>query len=237
MSAAPASGGTEPALPPLLTGARAPRPFEAAQERAREGAEAGLLLWDSGDALEAALVLVPEVPLADAMAMLPVAGIALQNALGALGPPELPVHLEWEGGVRVNGARCGEARLAVSGREPDAVPDWLVLGLAVPFRWGRDAPGETPSETVLLEEGCGELGPVALLEAWARHLMLWISRWTDEGPAPVHSEWTALSWEKGRTIELRGRVGTFLGLDERLGALVRGETTALVPLTELLDPT
>ena len=138
--------------------------------------------------------------------------------------------------MRVNGARCGAVRVATDARDPDAEPLWLVLGLTVPFARDAEAPGETPDETVLHEEGCGDVAPVALLEAWARHALLWISRWEDEGAAPLHREWEALSWEKGRTLRLRGRTGTFLGLDEGLGALIRGEGTALIPLTDLLDP-
>ena len=225
-----------PTLPPLFDGRRVRHPFAEAQRKAAAGAEAGLLLWDAGNALDAGLVLIPEVPLRDAMAMLPVGAIGLQNALGAIGPPELPIHLEWEGAIRINGARCGAVRLATDARDPKAVPNWLVLGLTMPFEREDEAPGRTPDDTVLMEEGCGDVTPVALLEAWARHTLLWINRWDEEGAAPLHREWTDLSWEKGRTLSLRGRTGTFLGLDERLGALIRGGTTALVPLTELLEP-
>ena len=68
--------------------------------------------------LMAAMVMAPEVPLEDAMAMLPTCGVGFQNALGALAPPEVAVHLEWAGGLRINGASCGRMRVAAGGNDP-----------------------------------------------------------------------------------------------------------------------
>ena len=63
------------------------------------------------------------------MAALPACAVGFQNALGALAPPEVAVHLDWAGGVRVNGAHCGRLRAAADTRDPLAVPGWLVVGL------------------------------------------------------------------------------------------------------------
>lgn len=222
-------------LPPLFDGRPASDPYREARRRAATGADAGLLLHDGGDAARAALVLIPEVPLAEAAAMLPAGQLGLHDALGAVGPPELPLHLEWEGHLRVNGARCGHVSLAADTEEPGAVPNWLVLAIDVPFRWAETDPGTRPDTTVLHEEGCGDLSPAMLTEAWARHVLHWINRWEEDGAAPLHAEWERLSHEKGRTLTLRGRTGTFLGIDERMGALIRGSDTALIPLTELVE--
>ena len=76
---------TTPTFPPLLSGlsvSGATDPFDAAQAQAAMGCESGLIVYNlAASDLRAALVLVPEVPLADAMAMLPACGVGFQNAL------------------------------------------------------------------------------------------------------------------------------------------------------------
>ena len=72
------------------------------------GCDAGLVIFDlAADRLRAAIVFAPDLTLADAAVILPVCGVGLQNAIGALGPPEVSVHLGWDGTVYVNGGRCG----------------------------------------------------------------------------------------------------------------------------------
>ena len=99
-------------FPPLMTGmaieGRDSDPFDTAIAQATLGVDAGLIVYNlEADRARATLVLAPDVALTQAMAMLPVAGIGFQNALGALAPPEVAVHLEWNGRIRVNGAKCG----------------------------------------------------------------------------------------------------------------------------------
>ncbi|MCT8159253.1 DUF4444 domain-containing protein [Pseudoruegeria sp. SHC-113] len=219
-------------------------PFERACAQAALGCDAGLVAYNIGaDTIRAALVLAPEVPLRAAMAMLPTCGLGLQNALGALAPPEVAVHLEWSGGVRVNGALCGGLRVAASTQEPDQVPDWLVVGLSL--AWlppDPDAPGITPDATGLVAEGCGEVDPGQLLESWARHTLVWINRLEDGGAAALHTDWRGLAHGLGEEISqpwqgehLRG---SFLGVDENFGMLLRqGSETRLLPLTGLLEET
>ncbi|WP_104019361.1 biotin/lipoate--protein ligase family protein [Roseovarius nitratireducens] len=231
-----------PSFPPLMSGLAvtgAISPFDKARAMAALGCDAGLIVHNVTDRqLAAALVMAPEVPLAQAMAMLPACGIGFQNALGALAPPEVAVHLEWSGGIRVNGARCGRLRVAAGGTDPAALPGWLVVGLDVPITPGTDHPGETPDETALLEEGCAELDPLMLLEAWARHTLVWITRWEDEGPRPLHAEWRGLAWGMGEAVTLDGLTGTWVGVDEDFGMLMReGDITHLIPLTSLLEVT
>ena len=100
--------------------------------------------------------------------------------------------------------------------------------------------GETPDETSLFQEGCGDVGPVQLLESWARHTLVWIHLWSDDGPAPLHAEWTGMSYGIGHgiTTDVSGDTvtGKFLGTDEDFGMLIRTDgATVLKPLTELLE--
>lgn len=225
-------------FPPLMSGERATGDaFEHAARRATMGCDAGLVAYGLGpEAVEATMVFAPEVPLARAMAMLPLCGVGLQNALGVLAPPEVAVHLDWDGGVRVNGAACGGFRAMASTNAPDAVPDWLTVGFRVKLIPQSDRPGETPDETDLYSEGCSEITPDALVETWARHTLSWIARWEDEGNRALHAEWRGLAHGIGDEVTQNGLTGTFMGVDEDFGMLIRdGETTRLVPLTTLLE--
>ena len=123
--------------------------------------------------------------------------------------------------------------------DPEAVPDWLVIGVEMRWRLAHE-PGLTPERTTLAEEGCAELRPARLLEAWARHGLSWIHRWGEEGAAPLHAAWRGLLpalggpvavGHDGTTLE-----GTFVGLDERFGMLLRtGSATRLIPLSSRLE--
>lgn len=228
-----------PGFPPLLTGVAvsgAEDPFDTAQAMAALGCDGGTVVHNvQADRLRAAMVFAPEVPLADAMAMLPVCGVGFQNALGALAPPEVAVHLDWDGRIRVNGARCGRLRVAASDADPVQVPDWLVVGLDLPLLRTGDDPGLSPEVTALYDEGCADVDPVLLLESWARHSLLWINRWSEEGNAALHGEWMGLVQGVGEPFENNEIRGTFLGVDDRFGMLIRdSETTHLVPLSRLL---
>lgn len=225
-------------FPPLMTGEAAgpgQDPFDLACQRAELGVDAGLVVYELGtDVLRAALVLAPEVPLAKAMAMLPVCGVGFQNALGALAPPEVAVHLDWNGALRINGARCGRLRIAASTDDPDTQPDWLVVALDLPL-WPEGDGGETPDETALYAEGCADVAAPRLLESWARHCLHWINRWDEGELETIHGEWRGLAHGMGEARTEAGRSGTFLGVDEDFGMLLRDETTThLIPLTTVL---
>ncbi|MEQ6250700.1 DUF4444 domain-containing protein [Sulfitobacter sp. HNIBRBA3233] len=230
-------------FPPLMSGeAVAGDAIAAACARAAEGVNAGLITYRlAGAEMEAALVFAPEVPLTRAVAMLPLCGVGFQNALGALSPPEIAVQLDWDGRIRINGASCGAFRMVASTTDPDAVPDWLVVGFTLPL-YPADDPdmantGATPDQTALYAEGCAEVSPPALVESWARHTLHWINRWEDLGPKSLHAEWRGLVFDLESEVTLQGQSGTFIGVDEDFGMLLRaGETTRLIPLTTLLEP-
>ncbi|MEO0362049.1 MAG: biotin/lipoate--protein ligase family protein, partial [Pseudomonadota bacterium] len=113
-----AAAASSLSLPPLMRAEAAPAgadPLHVAAARAEDGCDPGLILHnDGGERLSAALVLAPEAPLEDAMAMVFAASLGLSDAIGALGPPETAFHFVWPGGFRLNGAACGEARAAAS---------------------------------------------------------------------------------------------------------------------------
>ena len=233
---------TDPLVfPPMMSGhavSGVSDAFATAQAKAAMGCDAGLIVYNLGaNSLSAALVFAPEVSLSRAMSMLPTCEVGFQNALGALAPPEVAVHLEWGGGIRVNGARCGTFRVAASDPNVDEVPDWLVVGFTLPLWPESDRPGDTPDATALYAEGCVDVEAPRLLEAWARHTLNWINRWEQDGPRSLHEEWRGLAYAMGEEVSQNGLTGTFMGVDENFGMLLRDDegTTHLIPLSSLLE--
>ena len=227
-------------FPPLMSGHPVTGdedPFLTASMKATAGCDAGLIVYNlATDTLKAALVFAPEVPLAEAMAMLPVCAVGFQNALGALAPPEVAVHLEWGGGLRINGALCGRMRAAASTPNPTEIPDWLVVGFELPLWPASEDMGHTPDQTALYAEGCADVEAPLLVEGWARHTLNWINRWEEEGTKPLHAEWRGLAHGMGEETAQRDLVGVFLGVDEQFGMLLRDhQTTHLFPLHTLLE--
>ncbi|MEM6481526.1 MAG: biotin/lipoate--protein ligase family protein [Pseudomonadota bacterium] len=99
-------------------------PFEKARIEAARGCDAGLFVHNlGGNTMSVAIVFAPEEPQALALPILPICGLGFQNALGALAPPEVALHLEWGGGIHVNGGLRDRLRVAASTNDPDTVPD------------------------------------------------------------------------------------------------------------------
>ncbi len=236
------AGEDGPDLPPLLRGEAADDPMAAAIAAARGGTDPGLVTHRiRPDRLTAALVLAPELPLGEAMAAVLAAANGFGDAFGALAPSEVGCEFDWPGGFRINGAACGGLRAAASTGDPAAEPDWMVIGLDVPFfAEAGEEPGLDPDRTTLWEEGCAEIAPVRLLESWSRHSLVWLHELVDAGPARLHRDWTgrAASIGEAVTLSLGGErhEGVFQGMDERGGMLLKTAAgTRLLPLTLMLE--
>src|SRR5437762_2002495 len=131
------------------------------------------------DLAEFAVVLEPEEPLRTARRALYAGLCALADALAVHAPPEKPVSFDWPDAVRVDGGLVGGVRLAwpqdADEREP---PDWLVLGAMIrTVAMGDEEAGVRPLSSALDEEGFDDLGSGALVESFARHLMVAIDTW------------------------------------------------------------
>lgn len=228
----------QPSFPPLLKGEETLPgidPFAKAVASAALGADPGLICWARDEtALRAALVLAPEAPLERAIGITFAVALGLGNALGALAPPEVAVHYVWPGAFKINGADCGAMRAAAATTDPAAVPDWLVIGVEMPYRRPSEAePGYRPDQTSLIEEGCIEVTPLKLLDSWSRHTLVWINRWLDDGFQPLHTAWRERAWGIGEDL---ADGGTFMGLDELGGMVVKTpKTTEIRPLTTMLE--
>ena len=124
--------------------------------------------------------------------MLPICGIGFQNALGALAPPEVAVHLLWSGGVLINGARCGKLRVSANHQDPTKVPDWLCVGLELDLWPASENMGklQTKQHYTLRDVQRLTLQPARSLGAPYFELVDQMgSRWCKK----VHNEWRGLA--------------------------------------------
>ncbi len=232
-------------FPPLFTGeavSGATDPFAKACTKAMIGCDAGLLVHSiTPDRISAAIVFAPEKPLEAAMSAMIACGIGFQNAMGALAPPEVAVHLGWQGQIYVNGGISGRLRAAASDTDAGATPDWLVIGLEIDLLPKSDGEtGDTPNQTALMMEGCGDISPIRLVESWSRHTLVWINEIETGNPAKLHEQWRGLAKDMGKDVSLQFKgenlSGSFVGVDEQFGMLLRnGKDTRLLPLSGCLE--
>lgn len=228
-------------FPPLFTGeavSGSTDPFTKACTKAMIGCDAGLLIHSiTPDHIKAAIVFAPETPLEAAMQAMIACGVGLQNALGALAPPEVGVHLGWQGEIYINGGRAGRLRVAASNPDPLKEPNWLVVGLELDLLpQGEGETGEHPNETCLMMEGCGDISPIRLLEAWSRHTLVWLNTLENDGPRTLHEQWRGLAKGIGEAVTIGTASGTYVGIDEAFGLLLKTRTeTRLIPLSSVIE--
>ena len=178
-----------PVLPPAFGARVLPPPADAFTEAVRlarcDGSEAAgtLILVARADVLDFAVVLAPEEPLVSARRAFLAGMVALADAVGAHGPPEMPLTFRWPDTLVFDGARLGGGRLAAPDAcAEDAVPEWLVFsGMLILSKAATGDPGLTPDSTALDEEGFPAGIAVPLLESFARNLIRAFDGWAEAG--------------------------------------------------------
>lgn len=216
---------TDPTFPPLLRGEKVGatiNPFQKAVAASVMGTEPGVIYFaEREDLLHLALVLAPETPLSECIGVCHAAMLALADSLGALGPPELAIHFNWPFSLKVNGAHCGVLTCQASTTNPSDIPNWLVIGVEIPFmRPAGLEPGENPESTWLYEEGCVELTVPQVIESWSRHALIWLRAFEDGGYQSIQHHWRAKCDTIGQQIDSPAS-GTFVGTNEAGGLLLR----------------
>lgn len=191
------------------------------------GAEAGAgtLVWVRRfDVVELAVVLEPDEPLASARRTLYAGMTAAVDALAAWCPPEKPIAIDWPDAILFDGAVVGGGRLGWPAEaEETAPPPFLVFGLMLRTAvHGRLEDQNFARGTTLEAEGFDLIDAVALVESFARHLMVAVHEWEDRGFAALAERYLA---------RLPRRVGERRGLDGE-GALVVHKASAPDPTPE-----
>lgn len=135
------------------------------------------------DLSEFAVVLEPDEPLRSARRALYAGLAALVDALAAQAPPERPITIDWPATIRVDGGLVGGARLAWPAHlDEDASPPWLVFGAMIrTVAVGEQDPGLHPLAAALDAEGFADPSSERLVASFARHLMLALDAWQQDG--------------------------------------------------------
>jgi biotin-(acetyl-CoA carboxylase) ligase len=164
---------------------------------------AGTLVWARRfDSVEMALVLEPDEPLIGARRAVYAVMNAAGDALAAQCPPEKPLAFAWPDMISLDGGILGGVRLAWPTQARDDEPaNWIVAGLvlrlALPItRRGDDRASHPLDVTVVrgtsLEvEGFELLDAATLVGSIARHFMVQVDRWQEEGFGPVGRQFMA----------------------------------------------
>jgi biotin-(acetyl-CoA carboxylase) ligase len=190
------------------------------------------------DLAEFAVVLEPDEPLRTARRAFYAGMAALADALLTYAPPEKPVTIDWPDALRVDGGLVGGGRLAwpENARE-DEPPDWLVFGAMIRTVSISDSEaGLRPLSAALAEEGFDGVESDHLVESFARHLMVHIDAWNEQGFAAVAHEYLQrLTPEKGvrRDLDETGDL-----LTRRIGKVDADRKTLIPALAapSWLDP-
>ena len=131
----PADDNDTPQLPPLLTAVAVPanQDVHAKAIALAASSEVGTVFYsESADMMNIAVVLGPEVALADAGQMLFAMMIAAGDAIGALAPPEVAVSYQIPGYILLNKGRAGVVRVAVDpAAGTGSIPDWMVVSAEI----------------------------------------------------------------------------------------------------------
>ncbi len=160
-------------------------PWRAATDAAARGAEPGSVFWSGAQGrCRAAFVFAPDQPLAAGL-LLNLGALALFDAVAVLAPPQVPVRLMPPDGLAVEGGRVATLSVAEAPVALDGIPEWAVLGIDVAVDLRAAAPGETPDQTCLAEEGFGDVSPAELLAHMSRHLLGWLDTWREDGAAAL----------------------------------------------------
>ncbi|MBO0756940.1 MAG: biotin/lipoate--protein ligase family protein [Bradyrhizobiaceae bacterium] len=156
------------------------------------------------DLAEFAVVLEPDEPLRTARRALFAGLTALADALAVHAPPEKPISFHWPTTIRIDGGVVGGARLAwPPGASEETAPAWLVFGALIrTAAIAGEEPGLHPFGTTLDAEGFDH-DSSRLVESFARHLMVAIDTWQQDGFAEVAKNYLSrLALERGVRPEL-----------------------------------
>ncbi len=195
--------GQELNLPPPFTAVRLREVGDAfghALSIAREQGAGTLIYVGRFDLAEFAVVLEPEEPLAQARRAFYAGMAALADALAAHAAPETSIIIDWPDSILVNGGLVGGGRLGwPKDAKEDETPPWLVFGAMIrTVSMTGVEPGLNPLYTALEEEGFTDETSNNVVESFARHLMVALDAWAENGFGAVAKEYLArLPIEKG----------------------------------------
>lgn len=200
----------ELALPPPFSAVRLREVGDAFEHAISIAAEQGagtLVYVGRFDLAEFAVVLEPDEPLASARRAFYAGMTALADALAAHAQPETSIVIDWPDSILVNRGLVGGGRLAWPQQcRENEVPSWLVFGgmIRTVSMTGTE-PGLNPLVTALEEEGFTDVMSAHLVESFARHFMVALDAWQENGFGAVAKTYLErLPREQGRRDDIDG---------------------------------
>lgn len=187
--------------------------FAHARAHAAELGAGTLVYVGRFDLAEFAVVLEPEEPLRGARRVFYAGMAALTEALAAHAPPEKPIAITWPDAIHVDLGLVGGGQLAWPEGPEDEPPAWLVFGGMIrTVSMAEGEPGLRPLSSALEEEGFTDAGSGQLVESFARHFMLHIDAWLEQGFAAI---------ARGYLARLAAAPGVRRDIDDNGDLLVR----------------
>jgi biotin-(acetyl-CoA carboxylase) ligase len=185
---------SELALPPpftLVTLREVGDAFAHAMSIAAKQGAGTLVYVGRFDLAEFAVVLEPEQPLRQARCAFYAGMVALADTLTVYAQPETSISIDWPDALSINRGLVGGGRLGwPRGAGEDETPPWLVFGAMIrTVSMSGTDPGLHPLSTALEEEGFTDVLAGQLVESFARHLMVALDAWQEQGFAAVAKEY------------------------------------------------
>ena len=178
-------------------------PLTQSTARAHELVSASIFWRPRTDRFMASLVVLPDRTLAESMLTVFAVACGLHDCLGALTPPETTVKFGWPNRILLNGATCGRLCAVAPTDDLNAIPTWLAVAIELDLAPMGENPGAQPERTSLAEEGCGQLTVRTILPSWARHTLVWIYTWTEDGPRPLLDEWLSHANDHRQAVQIQ----------------------------------
>ena len=204
------------ALPPgfdLVTLREVGDAFAHARAHAAELGAGTLIHVGRFDLAEFAVVLEPDEPLRTARRAFYAGMAALGEALAAFAPPEKAIHFVWPGTIEIDGGVVGGGQLAWPDTPEHEPPPWLAFGAMIrTVSMAEGDPGLRPLSAALEDEGFDAPGSGALVESFARHLLVQFDGWKEYGFKAV---------AKGYLTRLAPEQGVSRNIDDDGDLLVR----------------
>lgn len=196
--------------------------------------------WESGTGnLLCTLLMKPDAPSAEAAKLSFLAALCVGETLDRfLGNPQR-IRYKWPNDVLLDGRKVAGILLeSVSGN--GGAMAWLSIGIGINL--AQHPEGVPQPATSLRAAGVDAPAPDAALEVLASRFAEWLTRWREEGFAPVKAAWLARAARMGEAIEVRldkeTLPGIFSALDDS-GALVltlADKTVRLISAGEVFFP-
>jgi len=209
---------------------------DEAKRLARDGAEAGTLVWALEQTagrgrrgrpwasprgnLYISLIIRPDCPPSTAAQLGFVAALAVGSGLGALLPLRDSLSYKWPNDVLLSDRKVAGILLESETRNFDRLA-FLVIGVGINL---ATSPSNTEfPATSIVQQGLGEVTPAVMLETFLERFQSWEKRWRECGFAPVRAAWRPVATARGEPVRVRLETATlcgrFLDIDEE-GALM-----------------